>query len=329
MINSTRPCTGASHRATAISIPAFPYPYFTKVTRDDAMEIRAYLATLPAIRKANREPDLSWPLSERFLMAAWNLFYFDEGGFMPDASKSAEWNRGAYLVEGLGHCGSCHTPKNVAGADDNDRHLEGGSIQGWFAPNITGDGRAGIGSWSTQDIVDYLKNGRNDHSGATGLMAEVVTNSTSKLDAPDLRAIAVYLKGLSGHPAPASPLPVSAMLQAGRSIYSDSCSACHGAEGHGVPQLFSPLAGSALLQSTDPTTAIRLVLEGARTAPTAKRPTPAAMPAYAWKLSDAQIAAVLSYVRNSWGNAAEEVTSSQVNAVRERLDTRRTQSANR
>jgi mono/diheme cytochrome c family protein len=154
-------------------------------------------------------------------------------------------------------------------------------------------------------------------------MAEVVTDSTSKLNPTDLHDIAVYLKDMPGHPQNASPLPGSPLQAAGRAIYADSCSACHQADGRGVPQLFSPLAGSALLQSRDPTTVMRLVLEGARTTPTDARPTTAAMPAYGWKLSDAEVAAVLTYARNSWGNAAAEVGTSQVKDVRDRLQQER------
>jgi mono/diheme cytochrome c family protein len=303
--------------------PAFPYPSFTKATREDVLAIRAYLATLPPVRNARKPPELAWPLNMRFLLTGWNWMFFDEGTFHADAGKSPEWNRGAYLVEGLGHCGACHTAKNLAGGDKSSRSLEGGLIQGWFAPDLTGDNRRGIGSWSAEDIVDYLKTGRNARSGATGLMAEVVTDSTSKLSPEDLHAIAVYLKDGPGHPANVAPLPPSPTLASGRAIYEDSCSACHQANGKGVPRMFSPLAGSAVLQSSDPTTAIRFVLEGARTAPTDARPTTAAMPAYDWKLSDAQVAAVLTYAANSWGNAAPEVTASQVKGVRDRIRTER------
>lgn len=296
--------------------PAFPYPYFTKMTRDDVLAIRAYLATLPPVKNTRPAADFAWPLSERFLLTGWNWLFFDEGTFRPDPQKDARWNRGAYLVQGLGHCGACHTAKNVAGGDDTSAALEGGVLQGWFAPNITADSRAGIGSWSDQDIVEYLRTGRNAHSGATGLMSEVVTNSTSKMSDEDLRAIAAYLKDRPGHPETPSPLGNSPTMTAGRAIYRDSCSACHRADGKGVPLMFSPLAHSALLQSKDPTTVIRLVLEGARTVPTDARPTTSAMPAYGWKLDDGQVAAVLTYARNQWGNAAAAVTAAEVQSVR-------------
>jgi mono/diheme cytochrome c family protein len=301
--------------------PAFPYPYFTKATHKDVTAIRAYLNTLEPVKNARQPPGFPWPLNWRYLLRGWNWLYFDKGTFQENAQKSPEWNRGAYLVEGLGHCGACHTARNFAGGEKTSEALEGGVLQGWFAPNITNQQRDGLNSWSKQDIVDYLKTGRNSHSGATGLMAEVVTDSTSKLDPSDLRAIATYLKDQPGHAQDTSPLQGPPVLTAGRAIFQDSCSACHQSDGKGVPQLFSPLGGSALLQSRDPTTAIRLVLEGARTAPTDARPTTSAMPAYGWKLSDAEVAAVLTYAGNSWGNAAPEVTEAEVKSVRERLQT--------
>lgn len=299
--------------------PAFPYPYFTKATHEDVSAIRAYLNTLEPVKNARKQPRLTWPLNWRFLLHGWNWLYFDEGTYQANAQKSPEWNRGAYLVEGLGHCGACHTPRNFVGGEKTSEALQGGALQGWFAPNLTNQQRVGLNAWSTDDIVDYLKTGRNSHSGATGLMAEVITDSTSKLDASDLHAIATYLKDQPGHPEDASPMQGSPVLTAGRAIYQDSCSACHAPDGKGVPLLFSPLGGSALLQSHDHTTAIRLVLEGARTAPTDARATTAAMPAYGWKLSDAEVAAVLTYTGNSWGNATPEVTAADVKTVRERL----------
>jgi mono/diheme cytochrome c family protein len=303
--------------------PAFPYPYFTRGTHEDVSAIRAYLDTLEPVKSARQPPKFPWPLNWRFLLHGWNWLYFDEGTFQANAQKGPEWNRGAYLVEGLGHCGACHTAKNFAGGSKTSEALQGGALQGWFAPNLTNEQRIGLNAWSTDDIVDYLKTGRNSHSGATGLMAEVITDSTSKLDRSDLHAIASYLKDQPGQPQGAAPLQGSSALAAGRAIYQDSCSACHQSDGKGVPQLFSPLAGSALLQSRDHTTAIRLVLEGARTAPTDARPTTSAMPAYGWKLTDAEVAAVLTYAGNDWGNATPEVTEADVKAVRQRLQAER------
>ncbi len=299
--------------------PAFPYPYFSRLTREDVSAIHAYLDSLPPVRSQRPGLRLTWPLGHRFLMAGWNWLFFDKGGRPLGDNKDAVWKRGAYLAEGLEHCGACHTPKNMAGGDENDHALEGGVIQGWFAPDITGNHQHGIGSWSQDDIVEYLKTGRNAHSGATGLMAEVVADSTSHLKDDDLKAIATYLQSLPGHEPGASERASVAAIKAGGAIFADSCSGCHKSDGKGVPHLFSPLAGSAAVQSTDTTTLTRIVLEGARTVATPQQPTTAAMPSYGWKLSDQEIADVLTYVRNSWGNEASPVSASDVEKVRETL----------
>ena len=302
--------------------PAFPYPYFTKITRDDVMAIRAYLNTLPAVKNPRRAADLTWPLNHRVFMRGWNEMFFTPGTFKPDSQKSAEWNRGAYLVEGAAHCGACHTPKNALGADKKDEALRGGLIQNWFAPKIAGSVRDGTGAWSVNDIAEYLKTGRNKFSGAAGLMAEVVHNSTSKMADADLKAMATYIKDVDGGPNPPPP-PEQAKsdpeTMAGSAIYADSCSACHGGDGKGVPHMFPPLEHNANVQQRDPTTLIRVILEGAKTVATDARPTTSAMPAYNWKLKDDQIAAVATYVRNVWGNHAPPVDPGQVLDLRAKL----------
>jgi mono/diheme cytochrome c family protein len=301
--------------------PAFPYPYFTKLTRDDVMAMRAYLATLPAVKNPPRALDIPFPLNQRVMMRGWNWLFFDPGTFRPDPRKSAEWNRGAYLVQGAGHCGACHTPKNFLGGDKSDQALHGGAIQNWFAPKIAGNMHDGTGAWSVDDVVEYLKTGRNAHSGAAGLMAEVVQDSTSKLPESDLRAIAVYIKDVDGGPSPPPPQdkPAGPNMAMGKAIFNDSCAACHQANGKGVPRMFPPLAHNANVQQRDPTTVVRVILEGAQTVQTDKRPTPSTMPAYDWKLKDDQIAAVATYVRNAWGNSAPPVDAEKVGKLRATL----------
>jgi len=307
--------------------PAFPYPYFTKITRQDVKVMREYLNTLAPAKSpqavsannANRMNDLMWPLNHRIFLRGWNMMFFEPGAFHPNKQKSAEWNRGAYLVEGTAHCGACHTPKNKLGGDETSHALQGGNIQNWFAPQIAGDMRTGTGTWSADDIVEYLKTGRNKHSGATGLMAEVVTNSTSKLSDADLHDIATYLKDTPGAAVDAGSKPDQKVMAAGKAIFDDSCAACHQASGQGVPHMFPPLAHNANVQSSDPSSAIRVVLDGAQTVPTTARPTASTMPAFNWKLSDDQIAAVANYVRNSWGNSAPAVSASQVADMRKQL----------
>ena len=302
--------------------PAFPYPYYTHVTREDVDFIRAYLATLPPV--SNRPPrnELPFPLDQRIVMRPWNWMFFEDSDFKPSPDKSAAWNRGAYLVEGLGHCGACHTPKNFLGADETKKGLQGSSLQNWFAPSLGSDLRAGLGGWSSADIVEYLKTGRNAHYNATGPMAEVVTYSTSKLSNEDLTAIATYLKDLPGAKTGQTANSQSASSNApnnGAAIYGDSCSACHRMSGEGIEHMFPTLKGSSSVQQSDPTTIIRVILQGARTVPTDARPTPSSMPAYGWKLNDAQVAAVASYVRNAWGNVAPPVTADQVRNLRDKV----------
>lgn len=302
--------------------PAFPYPYFTKMPRDDVLAMWAYLGTLEPVHEPRRPVDLAWPLNHRFLMHGWNWIFFDEGTYEPDPEKSAEWNRGAYLVQGPEHCGACHTPKNLAGGDSTSRTLEGGQIQNWFAPKLTDEERTGIGTWTVDELVEYLKTGRNSHSGATGLMAEVITHSTSRLTDADLHAIAVYVKSKEGSEPEPSDKPSQAVTDAGHAIFSDSCAACHQANGAGVPHMFPPLAKNANVQSKNPTSVIRVILEGARTVATDERPTPSTMPAFDWKLTDEEVAAVASYVRNAWGNVAPAVAAGDVRALRRELHAR-------
>jgi mono/diheme cytochrome c family protein len=297
--------------------PAFPYPYFTKMTRDNLLAVRAYLATLQPFRNSPPAPELRWPLNYRIVMRAWNWLFFKPGIFEPNQQKSTEWNRGGYLVEGVTHCGACHTPKNFAGADKKGRSYAGGLVQGWFAPRLDAAKRSGLKSWSLEDIVEYLQSGRNGKSHADGLMAEVVVNSTSKMSDADVRAIAVYLKDLPvSAPEPEVTPPPQPQMAAGAAIYAHACISCHEADGSGAPRIYPPLPGNANLQSADPTSTLRIILDGAETVTTPRAPNTGSMPAYAKQLSDQQIADVTNYIRNSWGNAAPLVTPTQVKKAR-------------
>jgi mono/diheme cytochrome c family protein len=299
--------------------PAFPYPNFTKLIRDDILAIRAYLATLTPFRNTPPPPELRWPLNYRVLIRGWNFLFFRPGIFQPNQLKSAEWNRGGYLVEGAAHCGACHTPKNMFGADKRDRAYGGGSIDGWFAPRLDGAERGGLKSWSVDDILEFLQSGRNGRSHSGGPMAEVIVNSTSKMSDADVRAIAVYLKDLSaGAPEPTVTPPPAADMKAGAAVYARACIACHEADGSGAPRIYPPLPGNANMLSADPTSTLRIILDGAQTVTTARAPNTGSMPAYAKQLSDQQIADVTNYIRNSWNNAAPPVTTAQVARARER-----------
>ena len=297
--------------------PAFPYPYFTRLTRPDVSAIKAYLATLPAVRNTPPPSELTWPLNHRIVMRGWNLLFFQPATFQPDATKSNEWNRGAYLVTGPGHCGACHTPKNVLGADQAGKTLQGSPVAGWYAPRLDAAPRSGLKTWSLADITEYLKTGRSAKSHAAGPMAEVVSNSTSKMADADIHAIAIYLKDLpAGSPDPTVAAPDATQMAAGMEAYRATCSACHELNGEGSPGIFPPLPGNSNLQSSDPASIIRIVLDGAQSVTTPSVPNPATMPAYAAKMSDAEIAAVITYMRNAWGNSASAVTAEQIRAAR-------------
>jgi mono/diheme cytochrome c family protein len=296
--------------------PAFPYPNFTKMTRDDVLAIRAYLGTLAPVRNMPPPPQLRFPLNYRVVMRGWNWLFFKPGTFEKNPQKSDEWNRGAYLVEGAAHCGACHTPKNMFGADKRGQAYGGGLVDGWFAPRLDGAERSGLKSWSVEDIVEYLQSGRNGKSHAGKLMAEVVVNSTSKMSDADVRAMAVYLKDLpAGVAEPAVTSPAQAQMTDGARIYQ-ACAACHEADGSGSPRIYPPLPGNANLQSTDPSSTLRIILDGARTVTTPRAPNAGSMPAYAGKLTDQEIADVATYIRNAWGNAAPAVTPGQVAKAR-------------
>jgi mono/diheme cytochrome c family protein len=297
--------------------PAFPYPNFTKMIRDDVLAIRAFLATLTPFRNTPPPAELRWPLNYRVVMRGWNWLFFRPGIFEPDQRKSAEWNRGGYLVEGAAHCGGCHTPKNLFGADRRGRAYGGGLVQGWFAPRLDNAERSGLKSWSVDDIVEYLQSGRNGRSHAGKLMAEVVVNSTSVMSDADVRAIAVYLKGLpAGRSEPVVEPPPPTQMADGGKLYARDCIACHEADGTGAPRIYPPLPGNANLQSADPSSTLRIILDGAQTVTTPRAPNAGAMPAYAEKFSDQEIADVTNYIRNSWGNAAPLATPAQVARAR-------------
>jgi mono/diheme cytochrome c family protein len=297
--------------------PAMPYTAYTKMSRNDVLAIRAYLNTVTPVRNAVVANTLPFPFNIRTSMRVWNALYFKQGNYEPDAQKSAEWNRGAFLVDGPGHCGACHTPKTFLGGDKTDQYLRGGFLQGWSAPDITNDARVGVGAWSTEDLVAYLKSGHNRVSAATGPMAEVVSLSTEHMTDPDLKAIAAYLKSLSGEPShPQSLSNDNPAMVSGNAIYRDQCSACHGIDGKGVAELFPSIADSSMVKSDDPTTSIRIVLRGARSVGTQAQPTAPGMPSYGRQLDDAQIAAVLTYMRNNWGAAAAPIAAADVARVR-------------
>ncbi len=309
--------TGTGHDGIRL-YPAMPYPAYSKMSDRDLSDMWAYLTTLQPVKNKVVANQLPFPLNIRLSMWGWNLLNFDPEPFVPDEKQTAEWNRGAYLVQGPGHCATCHSPKSFLGADKDSQFLQGASLQGWYAPNITGDPHVGIGAWSEEDIVAYLKTGSTDKTIASGPMAEAIAQSTSQMKDADLKAIAVYLKSLSAGAAD-KPTPLKAddgRMVAGGAIYHDTCSACHGADGKGAMPLFPALAGNSLIQQPSAETLAHVVLAGSQGVYTPSRQTTPAMPSFAWRLNDQQVSDVLTYVRNSWGNAAAPVSASDVRDIR-------------
>ena len=300
--------------------PAFPYPWFRRVTREDDDAIFAYLMTLPAVSYTPPKNDLSFPLKFRSFVGAWNLLFLDSHDFQSDPGQSAEWNRGAYLVNGLGHCGGCHTPKNSLGADKSKQDLHGGKLDNWVAPDLTSNTRIGLGDWSVEDIAEFLGSGRNAHAAAGGAMAEVISYSTSLMSDADRRAIAVYLKSQPASPSVASSAPEPGAMRRGAEIYSDACASCHLDNGVGQSRLFPPLGKDAMLQQPDPTGLEHLILAGTRVGVSSSRPAPLGMPSFAWKLTDQEIADVSTFIRNTWENHAGPVSAAEVADLRKRLD---------
>ncbi|MEI2264546.1 c-type cytochrome [Erwinia sp. CGal63] len=301
--------------------PAMPYNAYVKVSDRDMHDLWMYMRSVKPVRYAVPETNLGFPYNIRLAMMGWNLLFFKNSGFKADLSRSAEWNRGAYLVEGLEHCGACHTPKNLLGGD-RDAWLQGSNLSEWHAPDITANSYTGIGGWSEQQIVDYLKLGSNHVAVASGPMAEAVTNSTQHLSDGDLRAMAVYLKSQpdSGTRKPQPLAADDSNMKMGANVYSANCTACHNSDGKGIPNLATSLAGNPALQAEDASSIISTILQGGRGAVTQGNPTSGAMPAFAWKLSDEQVAAAATYLRNSWGNAASAVKPEEVAGKRKVLN---------
>lgn len=310
--------------------PAFPYPNYTRVTRADSDAMYAYFRTVAPVRQENREPELRFPFNHRILLVGWRALYFRPGVHVDEARQNAEWNRGAYLVQGLGHCSACHAPRNFLGATTGGENLSGAMIPmlNWYAASLSGssgESGAGLGDWEVQHIVDLLKTGISARGAASGPMAEVVRGSLQYLDEKDVRAMAVYLKSLpsseqggqGGAGAPPRSTPeVQKILGTGAQLYEKHCVECHKASGEGEPPGYPALAGNRSLVLASPVNAIRAVLHGGYPPSTQGNPQPYGMPPFSALLNDEEIAAVVSYVRNSWGNQGALVSGGQVNNLR-------------
>ena len=281
--------------------PAMPYDFYTRLAREDSDAIYAWLRTVPPVANKVDVNQLRFPFNQRWSMAVWRELYFTEGTFKPEPGKSAAWNRGAYLVEGAGHCSACHSPRNALGGIEKDKAFTGATIDGWFALNLTAELHTGLAAWSAQDIATYLKTGSaTGRATAFGPMALVVKNSTSQMSDADLLAMGTYLKDLpansslrQGKPAPD---PTRA---AGATLYLDYCAGCHQAGGRGLPNVFPPLASNGAVVAPDPADVLKVILLGV---PQQGKYVP--MPSFAGILNDQQVAQIANYVRSSWGNNA-------------------------
>lgn len=298
--------------------PAFPFPYFSHISRADTDAIFAYLKSLKPVHSIPPQNRLLFPVDIRETMWFWDAMFLDKRPFRSDSSKSTAWNRGASIVNGLGHCAACHTPKSPLFGDETDKAFTGVILDNWFSANLTGDKRDGLGAWTAADIVQYLKTGRNAHAVAAGPMQQVVAESTSHTSDSDLAAIAAYLKDLPAAPEKVSPSPDPHAMQAGQVVFVESCSACHMEPGSGEPRDFPKLAGDTLVVGRDPTTVLHIVLKGAQSAMVPSAKTGYSMPSFA-ALSDQDIADVTTYVRNAWGNRASPVSRDDVLRLRKMI----------
>lgn len=308
--------------------PAMPYPSYAKMTGDDMQALYAYLMQgLAPVKQANKPTAMRWPFNQRWGLALWNWAFLDATPFQPNAQKDAAWNRGAYLVQGLGHCGACHTPRGIAfqekamsDAGSAGKHfLAGETVEAWRALSLRG-------LWTVEDTALFLKTGQNRFATASGNMAEVIHHSTQHVKDEDLVAIATYLKALppGEHELPAPSVPRAAIVgkvpdnlfsSRGGLAYLQFCSDCHHQDGAGVNKIFPPLAGNPAVTAKDPATLLHITLTGWQTASTAAHPRVFTMPGFA-RLNDQELAEIISFVRASWGNGGDKVSAAQVKAMR-------------
>jgi mono/diheme cytochrome c family protein len=314
--------------------PAMPYPSYAKINDEDMHALYAYfMHGVTPVKQANREPDMKWPLNMRWPLKLWNAVFLEKGVYQNKSGKDVAWNRGAYLIQGLGHCGSCHTPRGIAfqekGLDEsNSAYLTGGLLDNWFASNLTGEHNTGLGRWSEQDIASFLKTGANAHASAFGSMTSVVNNSTQMLSDDDLAAMARYLKSLPASGGNGGPrysydpkatkvsLSRPAASDSGARVYTAYCLHCHGADGRGFAPMLAPLAGNPNVLEKDASSLINVTLNGTGDLVIGGVPAPYPMPRYAPVLNDQQIADVLTFIRGAWNNGTPAVQASDVTKMR-------------
>jgi alcohol dehydrogenase (quinone), cytochrome c subunit len=315
--------------------PAMPYPSYAKLSDADVKALYDFfMKDVPAVHQANKPNEIPPLLSFRWPLAIWDAVFTSSGGYVNKPEHDAVWNRGAYLVQGLGHCGACHTPRGIAFQekaldDGNSDFLGGALLDAWLAANLRGDPRTGLGQWSQADLVQFLKTGHNRDGTAFGSMIDVVNNSTPYLSDGDINAIAVYLKSLpaSGdqqayayNDSTTTELRGGRTTDPGAAIYATRCASCHGLDAKGFAPYLPPLAGNPTVLGSDPSSLINLVLNGST--PLVVKGTPDAyrMPQFRLQLSDQQIADVVTFIRSGWGNQSSPVTAAQVAVLRKSTD---------
>jgi mono/diheme cytochrome c family protein len=316
--------------------PAMPYPSFTKITDADMRALYAYITNgVKPIAQPNAPTQLPFPFNQRWILTFWRSALAPSDQYTPRSERDAQWNRGAYLVQSLGHCGSCHTPRGVgyqesAYDDSSEKYLSGGVNDNWFAPSLRSDPGSGLGRLPQDEIAAFMKTGHGAGVAAFGSMVQTVEDSTQYLSDEDLRSIARYLKTLSatgaadgrykfGSQASIKERAPDQPPATGAAVYATFCAQCHQADGMGIPQTFPKLAGNPSVISEDTTSLIRLLIEGGNSPSTVYGPPRQAMPGFTNVLADVEIAQVLTFIRASWGNDARPVTTSDIASMRSRL----------
>ncbi|MDE0801241.1 MAG: cytochrome c [Rhodospirillaceae bacterium] len=311
--------------------PAMPYPSYAKITDEDIEALYDYfMDEVPAVWQENKENEIPWILSFRWPIAIWNILFLEDDTYAADSYKSDAWNRGAYLVQGLGHCGACHTPRGIAwnevAFDESDpAYLSGAFLDNWYASDLTQSNRAGLGRWSKEDVEIFMKTGRNNHSTAFGTMDEVIINSTQYLSHDDLDGMAIYITSLPGaHDGEYvyNDYAVAVMRgperkgAQGANLYMQNCESCHVDTGRGYPPYLPPLAGNPPVMDSDPASLINIVLNGSSRLIVDGTPDAYRMPGYRKSLNDQEIADIVSFMRSEWGNKASPVSAAQVAGLR-------------
>lgn len=309
-------------RGGRLLAPAFPYEHTSVITREDSDTMFAWLHSQPAVKQAQPAHGLTWPLGTQAALAVWRTLYFSPATFQPDTQQSTEWNRGAYLVQGLGHCAACHSPRNALGATQGVSDLSGGlmPVVNWYAPDLTSDRETGLASTPLADVVQLLRSGTNGQAHTSGPMSEVVQHSLQHLSPADVQAMAVYLRSRVRPDTASVSTAVrripSTVAERGLKVYERHCVSCHGEQGQGAPGIYPALAGNRAVLLAEQTNLVQAILYGGYGPATAGHPRPFGMPPFVLELDDRDMAAVLTHIRRQWGNAAGEVTPLQVNRIR-------------